>query len=190
MSRRKWRGGVFGGLCELPSKCQHLSLLPEKAMAPHSSTLAWKNPMDRGAWWTTVHGVSKSQTQPSDFTFTFHFHALKKKMATHSSVLSWRIPGTAEPGGLLSMGSLRVGHDWSNLQQLTSTLVGNWDIRYCVSLNHLTKYSLCSRSKLVVTLKKKSCPWKKMNHQVLFRSSLHFQECHPKRKTFLTADSF
>ena len=60
--------------------------------------------------------------------------------------------------------------------------------RYCVSLNHLTKYSLCSRSELVVKVKK-SCPWKKMNHRVLFRSSLHFQECHPKRKTFLTADS-
>ena len=70
-----------------------------------------ENPMDRGAWQATVHGVAKSQTRLSDFTFTFHFHALEKEMATHSSVLAWRIPGTGELGGLLSMGSHRVGHD-------------------------------------------------------------------------------
>ena len=63
----------------------------------------------------TVHGVTKSQTLLSDFTFTFHFHTLEKKMATHSSVLAWRIPGTGEPSGLPSMGSHRVGHDWSDL---------------------------------------------------------------------------
>ena len=66
----------------------------EKAMAPHSSTLAWKNPMDGGAWWAAVHGVATSRTLLSDFTFTFHYHALEKEMATHSSVLAWRIPGT------------------------------------------------------------------------------------------------
>ena len=70
-----------------------------------------ENPMDGGAWWAAVHGVAKSQTQLSDFTFTFHFHAWEKEMATHSSVLAWRIPGTGEPCGLLSMGSHRVGHD-------------------------------------------------------------------------------
>ena len=70
-----------------------------------------ENPMDGGAWWAIVHGVSKSRTQLSDFPFTFHFHALEKEMATHSSVLAWRIPGTGEPGGLLSMGSHRVRHD-------------------------------------------------------------------------------
>ena len=70
-----------------------------------------ENPMDGGAWWAEVHGVAKSRIQPSDFTFTFHFHALEKEMATHSSVLAWRIPGTGEPGGLPSMGSHRVGHD-------------------------------------------------------------------------------
>ena len=70
-----------------------------------------ENPMDGGAWWAAVHGVAKGRTQLSDFTFTFHFHALEKEMATHSSVLAWRIPGTAEPGGLPSMGSHRVGHD-------------------------------------------------------------------------------
>ena len=73
------------------------------------------NPMDGGDWWAAVHGVAKSGTWLNDFTFTFHFHALEKEMATHSSILAWRIPGTGEPGGLLSMGSHRVGHDWSNL---------------------------------------------------------------------------
>ena len=69
------------------------------------------NPMDRGPWKAAVHGVTKSQTRLSDFPFTFYFHALEKEMATHSSVLAWRIPGTGEPGGLLSVGSHRVGHD-------------------------------------------------------------------------------
>ena len=74
-----------------------------------------ENPMGGGAWWAAVHGVAKSQTLLSDFTFTFHFHPLEKEMATHSSVLAWRIPGTGEPGGLPSMGLHRVGHDWSDL---------------------------------------------------------------------------
>ena len=71
--------------------------------------------MDRGAWWTAVHAVAKSRARLSDFTFTSHFHALEKEMATHSSVLAWRIPGMGEPGGLPSLGSHRVGHDCSNL---------------------------------------------------------------------------
>ena len=70
-----------------------------------------ENPMDRGAWWATVHGVSKSRTRLSDFTFTFCFHALEKEMGTHSTVLAWRIPGTEEPGRLQSLVSLRVGDD-------------------------------------------------------------------------------
>ena len=70
-----------------------------------------ENPMDGGAWWAAVHGVAKSRTRLSDFTFIFHFHALEKELATHSSVLAWRIPGTGEPGGLPSLGSHRVGHD-------------------------------------------------------------------------------
>ena len=83
-------------------------------MAPHSSTLAWKIP------WTKESGRlqsmgSLSRTWLSDFTFTFHFHALEKEIATHSSVLVWRIPGTGEPGRLPSIGSQRVGHDWSNI---------------------------------------------------------------------------
>ena len=74
-----------------------------------------ENPMERGAWKSAVHGVAEGWTQLSDFTFTFHFHALEKEMATHSSVLAWRISGTGEPGGLPSLGSHRVGHDWSDL---------------------------------------------------------------------------
>ena len=70
-----------------------------------------ENPMNGGACWATVHGVAKSRTRLSNFTFTFHFYALEKEMATHSSVLASRIPGTGEPGGLPSMGSHRVGHD-------------------------------------------------------------------------------
>ena len=70
-----------------------------------------ENPMDGGAWWSAVHGVANSGTRLSDLTFTFHLHALEKEMATHSSVLAWRIPGMGEPGGLPSLGSHRVGHD-------------------------------------------------------------------------------
>ena len=73
-----------------------------------------ENPMDGGAWWAAVHGVAKSRTRLSDFTFTFHFHLLEKEMATHSSVLVWRIPGMEEPG-LPSMGTHRIGHNWSDL---------------------------------------------------------------------------
>ena len=85
-----------------------------------------ENPMDGGAWWAAVHGVAKSRTRLSDLTFTFHFHALEKEMATHSSVLAWRIPGTGEPGGLPSMGSHRVGHDWRDLAVAAFTYS-----RYC-----------------------------------------------------------
>ena len=74
-----------------------------------------KNPMDGGAWKAVVHGVAEGRTWLSDFTFTFHFLALEKEMATHSSVLAWRIPEMGKPGGLPSMGSHRVGHNWSDL---------------------------------------------------------------------------
>ena len=97
-----------------------LATLIEKAMAPHSSILAWKNPMDGGAWWSAVHGVATSRTQLSDFTLSFH--ALEKEKATHSSVLAWRIPGMGEPGGPPSMGSPRVEHDWSNLVAAAAAL--------------------------------------------------------------------
>ena len=91
----------------------------KKAMAPHSSTLAWKIP------WTEEPGRLQSMGSRrvglSDFTFTFHFHALEEEMATHSSVLAWRIPGMGEPGGLPSMGLHRVGHDWSDLAAVLVT---------------------------------------------------------------------
>ena len=91
-----------------------LCATPEKVMAPHSSTLAWKIPWMEEPGRLQSMG-SLSQTRLSDFTFTFHFHALEEEMATHSSVLAWRIPGMGEPGGLPSVGSHRVGHDWSDL---------------------------------------------------------------------------
>ena len=86
-----------------------------------------ENPMDGGAWWAAVHGVTRSRTWLSDFPFTFHFHALEKEMATHCSGLAWRIPGTAEPGGLPSMGSHRVGHDWSDL----AAAAAGWALVQC-----------------------------------------------------------
>ena len=86
-----------------------------------------ENPMDGGAWKAAVHGVAEGRTRLSDLTFTFHFHALEKEMATHSSVLAWRIPGTGEPGELPSMGSHRVRHDWSDLAAVAGvTLSAKW----------------------------------------------------------------
>ena len=90
-------------------------LVKEKAMAPHSITLAWKIPWMEEPCRQQVHGVARSRTWLSDFTFNFHFHALEKETATHSSVLAWRTPGTGEPSGLPSMGSHRVKQDWSKL---------------------------------------------------------------------------
>ena len=86
------------------------NIQPRRQWQPTPVLLPGKS-MDAGAWWAAVHGVAKSWTRLSDFTFTFHFHALEKEMATHSSILAWRIPRMAEPGGLLSMGSHSVGHD-------------------------------------------------------------------------------
>ena len=98
-----------------------------------------ENPMEGGAWWAAVHGVAEGRTRLSDFTFTFHFHALEKKMATHSSVLSWRIPGTGEPGGLPSMGSHRVRHDWSDLAAAAYFQI----IFHCWLLQDIEHSSLC-----------------------------------------------
>ena len=111
-----WWAAVYGvtqsqtGLKRLSSSSSSRYLMGEGNGNPlQYSCLA--NPMDGGAWCAVVHGVARSRTLLSNFTFTFYFHALEKEMATHSSVLAWRIPGTREPGGLQSMGSHRVGHD-------------------------------------------------------------------------------
>ena len=79
--------------------------------------------MDGGAWWAIVHGVAKSRTRLSDFTFNYHFHALEKEMATHSSVLAWRIPGTGEPGGLSSIGSHRVEIEGEKVEAVTDFIL-------------------------------------------------------------------
>ena len=96
-----------------------------------------ENPMAGGAWWATVHGVAESRTRLSDFTFTFNFHALEKEMATHSSVLAWRIPSMVEPGGLPSMGSHRVGHDWSDLAAAAALIWNLLSFSSLVSTCHL-----------------------------------------------------
>ena len=106
----QWRLGKFG---DLPNIIQLGSDGGEGNGTPLQYCCP-ENPMDGGAWWA-VHGVAKSQTRLSDFTFTFHFHALEKEMATHSSVLAWRIPWTEKPGRLQSMGLHKVGHDWRDL---------------------------------------------------------------------------
>ena len=98
---------LLGGLSKL--------YCSEKAMAPYSSILAWKISWTEDPGRLQSMGSLRVGHDWSDFTFTFHFHALEKEMATHFSVLAWRIPGTGEPGGLPSMGSHRVGHDWSDL---------------------------------------------------------------------------
>ena len=97
--------------------------------------------MDGGAWKAAVHGVTKSPARLSNFTFTFHFHALEKEMATHSSVLAWRIPGTGEPGGLPFMGSHRVRNDWSDLAVAVAAAVVIFDF----SVPYL--YSICRYGK-------------------------------------------
>ena len=99
--------------------------------------------MDRGAWWATVHGVATSRTRLSDFTFTFHFHALEKAMAAHCSVLAWRIPGTGEPGGLPSMGSHRVGHDWSDLAAAAAGFLLWWLLLLWSVASRCTGFSGC-----------------------------------------------
>ena len=114
-------------LCDLPCNWWY-----------HNGTLlqypCLENPMDGGAWWAAIYGVAQSRTRLSDFTLTFHFHALEKDMATHSSVLAWRIPGTGEPGGLPSVGLHRVGHDWSDLAAAApmwkDVIVVHWRARH------------------------------------------------------------
>ena len=116
--RIKWGEGCNS--CSIFISCPFLLLGEGNGTPLQYSCL--ESPMDGGTWWVTVHGVAKSWTRLSDFTFTLHFHALEKEMATHSSVLSLRIPGMGEPGGLPCMGSCRVGHNWSDLAVLLLTI--------------------------------------------------------------------
>ena len=101
----------------LPADAGNVGSIPGSGRSPgegNGNPLQYsclENPMDRGAWWASVHGVAESRARLSDFTFTFHFNALEKAMATHSSTLAWRIAWMQEPGGLLSTGSHRVRHD-------------------------------------------------------------------------------
>ena len=118
-------------------------------LCTHSSTLAWKIPRTEEPGGLPVHGVAKSWTRLSDFTFTFHFHTLEKEMETHSSVLAWRIPGTGEPGGLPSMGSHRVGHNWSNLAA-AAVLWLQWEM-WIKNEKEILYFSLSSKIHLIQT---------------------------------------
>ena len=118
-----------------------------------------ENPMDGGAWWAAVHRVTGSRTRLSNFTFTFHFYSLEKEMATDSSVLAWRIPGTRESGGLPSMGLHRVGHDWSDLAAaaaasslppLTHELLQNPNLNYLFRALNLTHNLLNASNRQLV----------------------------------------
>ena len=113
-----------------------------------------ENPMDRGAWWAAVHGVTKSRTQLRDFTFTFHFHALEKEMATHSSVLAWRIPGTGEPGGLQSQGS----QSQRQLKQLSSSSSSHPKCGHIVQWMSSTPWTCFQSTETHLTLPRQLCP--------------------------------
>ena len=141
--------------------------------------------MDGGAWKAAVHGVAEGPTRLSDFTFTFHFHALEKEMATHSSVLAWRIPRTREPGGLPSMGSHGVGHDWSNLTVAAETQVlASW--YFCHTL-HLT-YTAWSKRTHIPAHKQKDgarAVWS-LSLKTFPNTCLHFLS-HSNSQNFVTA---
>ena len=116
-----------------------------------------ENPMDGGAWWAAVHWVGKSRTRLSNFPFTFHFHALEKEIETHSSVFAWRIPGMGEPGGLSSVGSHRVGHDWSDLAAAAAIQSNKYLQCYTFIFSIVVKYkelryAICKKTKLITLI--------------------------------------
>jgi len=130
-----------------------------------------ENPMDGGAWKAAVHGVAEGQTRLSDFTFTFHFHALEKEMATHSSVLAGRIPGTGEPCGLPSMGSHRVGHNWCDL---AAAVAANVFLELSCFFNHPTDVgNLVSGSSAFYNFSLNTC---KFTDHVLLKADLEYFE--------------
>ena len=139
-----------------------------------------ENPMDGGAWWATVHEVAKSQILLSDFTFTFHFHTLEKEMATHSSVLAWRIPGTGEPGRLPSMGSHRLGHDWSNLAAAAAA-TAIWTL--CYGMLFLDHFSEQSKNRYFLF----SCEGTRVHLTISIPSNLNFWFC--SSASFISLDS-
>ena len=162
-------------------------------MAPHSSTLAWKIP------WTVEPGMlqsmeSLSRTGLSDFTFTFHFHALDKEMATHSSVLAWRILGTGDPGGLQSMGSHRVGHDWSNLAAAAAAAAGS-EIQFssvaqsCPALCdlHESQHTRPPCPSPTPRVHSDSCPSSQWCHPAISSSFVPFSSC---RHSLPASESF
>ena len=127
-----WLGEISSGLLRVSTWdlwALLRSLLWRRQWQPTPVLMPGKS-RDGGAWWAAVHGVAKSRTWLSDFSFPFHFHALEKEMATHSSVLARRIPGMRKPGGLPSVWSCRVGHDWSDLAAAAAvgSLLGTWII--------------------------------------------------------------
>ena len=143
--------------------------------------------MDGGAWWATVHGVAEGRTWLSDFTFTFHFHALEKEMATHSSVLAWRIPGTAEPDGLPSMGSHRVGHDWSDLaaaEKASSIILNEEKLNvilsclYCKVENRPRVSALTASIQHGTKGSNQSCQARKMSPDWKGSKALFIHRCH------------
>ena len=151
----RFSGGSDGKAMRETCNKGDLGLIPGLGRSPEEGNgnplqcSCLENPRDRGAWWAAVYGVAQSRTRLSDFTFTFHFHALEKEMATHSSVLAWRIPGIGEPGELPSMGSHRVGHDWSDLAAAAAAAcsiykkrslsflpsLDSWDLKYCLYID-------------------------------------------------------
>ena len=137
--------------------------------------------MDGGAWWAAVHGVAKSRTRLSNFTFTFHFHALEKKMATHSSVLAWRIPGTGDPGGLPSLGSHRVRHDWSDLAAAAAVYISSVQFSCSVVSDSVRPHGL-QHSRLpcpspAPRVCSNSCPLSWWYHPAVSSSVIPFSSC-------------
>ena len=133
--------------------CHYFHVVPFYLPCGNGNPLQYsclENLMDGGAWWAANHGVAKSQTRLSDFTFTFHFHALEKEMATHSSVLAWRIPGMGNPGRLPSMGSQRVRHDWSDIAAAAGHRSRSWNHKVGVVLWEKEKKGKEFWSKLIV----------------------------------------
>ena len=134
-----------------------------------------QSPMDGGAWWAAVHEVTESQTQLRDFTFTFHFHALDKETATHSSVLAWRIPGTKEPGGLPSMGLHRVRHDWSDLAAAAAAIVSH------LQGSEMIAWLICSRAQFMKERARMANPGSSRLEPVLLTATWKSSN-HHKRK--------